>query len=153
MIAGKMDLTDMRVEASYLLSSSLQARCASALQARSLVNTVRQLAPKINFNGHTIQIYATIQKPKEVREKNGVLLRSAEYLQTNLFEAFGKVENYKCVCWRSSTLVVHNRRIAKITRHDAGNYEVAFQNGWHDPNIFKTPAADMEAAVRNIATA
>lgn len=55
--------------------------------------------------------------------------------------------------WRSSTLVVHNRRIANIFRHDNGSYEVTFQTGWHDANVFKRSATDMEAAIRNIACA
>lgn len=93
--ANQLDISGIHVEASYLLSSSLQARCVSASQARSLVNLTRRLAPNITFNNAHIQIYATIQKPKEFREKNGVLLRTAEYLQTNLFGGLGRVENYK----------------------------------------------------------
>lgn len=86
-----------------------------------------------------------------------MLLRSAEYLQTDLFDDLGRVENYKCVCvcvcWRSSTLAVHNHRIAKIVRHDNGSYEVLFQTGWHDANIFKLGAPGMEKAIHDIAQA
>lgn len=67
LIAAHIYVTNIRVEASYVLSSSLQARCSSSLQARSLVNVVRRLEPQITFNNATIQIYATVKKPKAIR--------------------------------------------------------------------------------------
>lgn len=48
---------------------------------------------------------------------------------------------------------MHNRRIAKIFRHDNGSYDVTFQEGWHDAKIFKICASDMDATIRDIACA
>lgn len=81
-VAENMNVEGMYVEAPFLLSSALQARCTTSSQARILVATIRKL-----FQGQVVNMYATLQKPKD-----------AEKLQSFLHPSLAAQLPYRCVC-------------------------------------------------------
>lgn len=148
-VGEKMSIHGISVEAPFLLSSAPQARCCSQSQARSLVSVVRQLQPSFDFMGSKVNIYATLQKPNNIKEKNKLLLRTAEKLQSFLHPAIAARPLFKCICWKSSNVVIQDRRICNITRNDDATYHFDFAPNWFDARIFVNTAKVVEQAVRN----
>lgn len=131
-----MDMRGMYIEAPFLLSSALQARCASASQARQLVATIRRLSPSVPFMQSTVNLYATLQTPKEIKEKDKMLLKATENLQKFLQPSVAAQPPFKCICWKSSTVVIQDRRICKVTRADDGRFTFDFMRNWFDVRTF-----------------
>lgn len=96
-------------------------------------------------------LWGALQKPKEVRERNRRLLRVNECLQQHDCQGVkinGKT--FENLCWRSGTIVIADRRIAKITNSTVdGSYKPECNEQWFD-NIPRGAAAQMEASAQSI---
>lgn len=128
--------------------SSLQAKCSSPSQARSLVAAVRRLQISFPFQSGRINMYATLQKPREIREKNRALMKLASTLQEGMTQGLPRAETWRCVCWASSSIVIADCRILKLTRNADGCYTVTFIENWYSPRIFSTPKEELESRVK-----
>lgn len=81
-IQGHMETAGIDGRAPYMLSSQLEARFLDSSQARLFLAALRKQDIVFRLNDQEIKIWGTIQKPKEVRERNRRLLRVAECLNS-----------------------------------------------------------------------
>lgn len=150
LVEPHMDLRGMYIEAPFLLSSALQARCASASQARQLVATIRRLSPVIPFGQVSVNLYATLQKPKEIKEKNKMLLKATENMQKHLHPSVPAQPPYKCICWKSSTIVIQDRRVCRVTRSDDGKFTFDFVPNWFSAQTFNSAEEIVRKSVTDL---
>lgn len=151
-VAEAVDLTGATFEPPYLLSSVLHLRCSTPAQAKSTIAFIRKHQPRIPFGTAQLSIYATIQKPREIKDNNRTLLQSAETLQKYLQPHIKAVPSYEAVCWRSSSVVLSNHRVCNVTR-DANNnnaLKITFFPNWYSSDMFVNTAAVIERSVKKL---
>lgn len=142
--AENMNIEGMHVEAPFLLSSALQARYTSASQAR-------------RSGGCSPPSPSWARRPTSTRRfrnrrrsrRNKLLLRTAEKLQSFLHPSVSAQPPYRCVCWKSSNIVIQGRRICKITRADDGSFTIDFGPNWFDARTFVNTEQVVETVMRD----
>lgn len=100
-----------------MLSSVLFARCPDASPALSFMSLIRRLSLSAKIKGVDYNIWATLQKPKEVKARNRRLMKFAAYLNDFLCVDVPQTETWKCVCvcWSSGTLILSDTRVCRGT--------------------------------------
>lgn len=150
-VAAAVDLTGVAFESPFKLSSILHLRCAAPAQATQTIAYVRKVQPRIPYGTSLFSIYATIQKPKDIKTNHRFLFRSAETLQKYLQPHIKSVVPYEAVCWRSSNIILANRRICKVTRGISDNeLKITFFPSWYSSDMFVNPAAVIEQSVKKL---
>lgn len=108
----------------------LFARCPDSLAARRFVALRRRLKLQSKVNDIAHDIWGTLQKPKEVKARNRRLIKLAEYMQRFLAPEIKQQENWKCVCWRTGTVILKDRRACRVTHAGGDIYDLTFFEQW-----------------------
>lgn len=145
------DTSGLDVRAPYMLSSQLWVRFSSFSEARNFLAALRRNDITFDMNNKSFTIWGTLQKPKEVRERNRRLLRITEYLEQHICQGV-KVhpKTFQNICWRSGTIVIADRRIARISTSSDGSFKLEWSENWFDTNVFRGAAAQMENAAQKL---
>lgn len=112
-MAQRFDLTTWEAFCPYLLSSVCSLRAPTPALARQAVSFLRSSSLKVKLNGEELSLWSTIQKTCEQKDRARRLMRLASYVQTQYIDGMVAAETYKLICWRSGTVVVFDRRIAR----------------------------------------
>lgn len=75
-----IDTEGMDAHAPYMLSSQLWARFSGFSQACAFLAALRKQDNILMLNNREVKIWGTLQKPKEIRDRNRRFLRVAEVL-------------------------------------------------------------------------
>lgn len=59
-------------------------------------------------------------------------------------------ETLKNICWRSGTIVIANRRIARVAREGESDYKLIWSENWYDTQIFRGSAEQIESAAQAV---
>lgn len=130
--------------APFMLGSVGHVRATPEV-ARRLVAAARERPLFITFNGSNIPIRAAIQRPKDIRMRNKMLMDISDKVHEYFKDPSYKGEAWKTICWRSSTVVLRGRRIAIVK-----DLRVTFIPGWHTPDIFFATAEDIERSTHAV---
>lgn len=95
------------------------------------MQAMRQKDYHVQVNGARLRIWATLQKPKDVRDRNKKLLRLASVVQGHLRYKSMIVEDFKVICWRSSSIVVAGRKVLTLT-----DGQTVIEGDWYDDKIW-----------------
>lgn len=147
-------LTDIgnivEVKAPYMLSSQLWLRFGDLSQAHSFLATLRKQDIVFKLNNYEVKVWGTLQKPKEVRDRNKRLLRVAEVLMQHTKVGIDiSKDTFKNICWRSGTIVLANRRIAKVVQ-EGSTYSLTWGEKWYDGDIFQESDTVIKAAAQRV---
>lgn len=113
-----------------------------------MVAAVRRLEISFPLQSGRVNLCATLQKPREIREKNHDLLKVASTLQEGMLPSLPRSETWKCVFWASNTVVIADHRICKVTGNLDGTYKISFTENWHSPRIFNASKSELEYRIR-----
>lgn len=148
-IEKNVDLRGYEAFCPYMLSSVLFARCPDSSSARSLVSLVRRLNLTAKIKGINYNIWATLQKPKEVKPLESAPVEVGGVLEGFLGADVPQTENWKCVCWSSGTIILNDTRVCKVS-HTGGLYELKFCDEWYDNKTFRSGASAIEEGAHKI---
>lgn len=115
-----------------------------AHQARQLVRAVRSKDYFLNTGANRCKIYAMLQKPREIRERNKLLMGIAYYVQSQLRDQTKVQENWRCVCWRSASVVVAGKKICSVY-----DKNITLTDDWWSDTVCLTNHAAMAEAILN----
>lgn len=101
----------------------------------------------VQVNGAKLRMWAMLQKPKDIRDRNKKLIRLAAVPQSHLHDKSMIVENFKVNCWRSASVVVAGRKILTVT-----DTQMQIENDWCDDKIWDGEQATIEEELRAAST-
>lgn len=130
-------------QAPYLLGSCGHLRLHRDL-AHRVLQEIRSRDYFMTVNGERLKVWATLQKPREIRERSKKLIRMAAVLQASLRSPDQVQENYKVVCWRSSSVVILGRKVCSLNDNT-----VSIEADWYDPNLWTTTKEALEQSLLN----
>lgn len=99
---------------------------------------------KVKLNGEELNLWSTMQKTRDQKDRAQTLMRLASYAQSQFHDVFTNPETYKLICWRSGTLVVFDRRVVRLEN------KLVWYDGWHADEWYKTTAQNMKDAMEDI---
>lgn len=99
-----------------VLASQLWACRSDFSQAPALLATLRRLAISFDAEDQRITVWGTLQKPRDLRERNRRLLRVTGCLIQHLAPGIVADQPLKNVCWRSGSIVISSKRIVRVTK-------------------------------------
>lgn len=109
----------------------------------------------MTVHGKRSNVWTTLPKTREARERNKTSIRLASIVQAHLCDKGPALESYKTICWRSSSVVVAGRRICSLTDTKLDVDETWFGDQiWHSSKEgFEEGGAEAQPRrVTNVAT-
>lgn len=132
-------------QAPYLLGSCGDLRLRRDL-AHRLMQATRQKDYLVQVCGVKLCMWATVQKPKDVRDRNKKLIKLADIVQSHLRDQCTIVENLKVICRRSVSVVVAGRKILSVV-----DGQTSMKPNWFDDKIWETPQSNIEGELMKAA--
>lgn len=124
--------------APYLLESCGHLRMHLDL-AHRVLQDIRARDYSMTVKGEKLNVWATPQKPRGVRERSKTLIRLARILQADLKAQDHVHEDYKVVCWRSTSVVISGKNVYKLN-----DTVVNIEPNWYDANSWAASKESIE---------